>query len=262
MTVITSVKPTAKLSFSPMIIKDISFSSPSENILFDEALLSLAENGEQGEILRFWESKDLFVVLGRTSKPQEDLHLDLLLKDHIPVLRRASGGGTVLQGQGCLNYSLIISKERHLHLSLIRKSYQFILDKLIDALDGRGIKAVYHPISDMAVGERKFSGNAQKRGKNFILHHGTILYSFPLEKIERYLKIPRDIPEYRRGRGHLDFVMNLPLTQAELKTIIAQAFGVKQREELLNSKERRELDHLLQTKNVIIEDRGHKLAKI
>ena len=48
-----------------MILKDITLSTPEENIVYDEVLLSLAEQGQEGESLRFWESSSLFVVLGR-----------------------------------------------------------------------------------------------------------------------------------------------------------------------------------------------------
>src|SRR5262245_50689788 len=88
---------------SVMRCLDISFDTPEENIAYDEVLLSLAEEGKLGEVLRFWESSQTFAVLGRIGKAQEDLDLDALRKDGIKVLRRASGGGTVLQGKGVLN---------------------------------------------------------------------------------------------------------------------------------------------------------------
>ena len=192
-----------------MILENISFQSPLENILYDEVLLDLAEQGRGGEVLRFWESPEIFVVLGRTSNPAEDIYIEEALCDQIPVLRRASGGGTVLQGKGCLNYALILSKEKNPQVMKIRESYQFILGKIVQSLKNLGIAAEFKPISDLAVGEKKFSGNAQKRGKKFILHHGTILYGFDLSLIEKYLTIPKNIPEYRRGRAHRDLIVNL-----------------------------------------------------
>jgi len=168
-----------------MILKDISFKSPQENILYDDVLLHLAEQGQQGEVLRFWESPVYFVVLGRIGKEREDAKIDAVRRDHISVLRRSSGGGTVLQGKGCLNYSLVLSQELNPQIADLRKSYQIILGKVIEALKQIGIESKFCPISDIALAEnnRKFSGNAQKRLKKFILHHGTILYNFDLDKI-------------------------------------------------------------------------------
>lgn len=211
-----------------MQIKDISFAQPEKNILFDEVLLYLAEHSEgEREVLRLWESPQVFVVLGLTGKLQEDVHLDRCQRDRIPVLRRSSGGGTVVQGPGCLNYSLILSKQKHPGINDLRKSYHYIIGKIITAFSPLNVHGVFMPISDIALQEtqKKFSGNAQKRGRNYILHHGTILYDFDLQFIERYLKIPRDVPEYRRDRGHLEFVGNIKLSSSQIKTALKGMYG-------------------------------------
>lgn len=211
-----------------MRIKDISFDSPQKNLDFDDILLLLAEKHEAGECLRFWESPSTFIVLGRIGKEDEDVDLGQAQKDNIPVLRRSSGGGTVVQGQGCLNYTLVLSKHNYQVLNDLRKSYAWISEKVIGALESQGIKAYFRPISDLATGqnEKKFSGNAQKRGKNYILHHGTILYSFDLSLISRYLKMPQDIPEYRKNRPHTDFVTNIPINPTAFKEALAGQFNL------------------------------------
>ncbi|MCA9399785.1 MAG: lipoate--protein ligase family protein [Candidatus Omnitrophica bacterium] len=223
-----------------MILKDISFSDPVQNILYDEVLLHLAEKEGAGEFLRFWESPQLFVVLGRICKVEEDLKTEALKADHVPVLRRASGGGTVLQGQGCLNYSLVISKHREKGLSDIGQSYQVILQYIINALRRLDVNVGFWPISDLAHNEskKKFSGNAQKRGKEYILHHGTILYNFDLSLIERYLKIPKSIPDYRGDRGHLDFVCNIPLEADDIKSSIQKEFRITENVNIVSEQEK------------------------
>lgn len=222
-----------------MLLKDISLSTPQENILYDEVLLHLAEQGRCGEVLRFWESSEWFVVLGRIGDEGADVKADALRADHVPVVRRCSGGGTVLQGPGCMNYSLIISKESDVRLMDLRKSYEVILGKVIAALKDLGVNARFCPISDIALAsnQKKISGNAQKRARKFILHHGTILYDFDLAKIERYLAMPKDIPEYRRGRPHLDFVANVSLNPQAIKKALGKVFDVNH-EETLTEEER------------------------
>ena len=102
----------------------------------------------------------------------------------------------------------------------------WISQKAIDALKPLGVEAVFRPISDIAVAgsDKKFSGNAQKRGKNYILHHGTILYDFDLSLIPKYLTIPKDVPDYRQGRSHLDFVTNIPIDPAVFKVNMCRVF--------------------------------------
>ena len=46
-----------------MIVKDISFASVEDNILYDENLLECAETGLGGETLRFWETPSFSIVL-------------------------------------------------------------------------------------------------------------------------------------------------------------------------------------------------------
>ena len=209
-----------------MQFRDISFPSPQENIAFDEALWRLAEKHDAGEYLRFWESAEIFVVMGRIGRAEADVNTANSQKDNIALLRRSSGGGTVLQGPGCLNYTLILSKEKHPEINDLRRSYEWISAKIIEALRLQGMEAFFRPTSDMAIGpqEKKFSGNAQRRGKHYILHHGTILYNFDLSLISRYLNMPIDIPEYRKHRPHTDFVTNIPIDPRLFKDHLARIF--------------------------------------
>ena len=211
-----------------MLLKDISFSTPQENILFDQVLFQLADNHGDTEYLRFWESPVYFIVLGRIGKAEEDVHLHQTQLEGIPVLRRSSGGGTVVQGKGCLNYSFILSKQKTPALNDLRASYEWVNAKVIKALADLGILAEFKPISDIALAqnERKFSGNAQRRGKTHILHHGTILYDFNLDLISKYLTMPKDIPAYRNSRSHKDFVTNIPIDISDFKFSLCQTVGI------------------------------------
>lgn len=209
-----------------MKVLDLSFPEAQRNLLYDEELLRLADHGETGEVLRLWESPSVFVVLGRTCQISDDVLLDVCQADHIPVLKRSSGGGTVLQGPGCLNFSLILSKEKRPAIDSISRSYLVILDKVQHALKELGIATEFRPVCDLVLSfnGKKFSGNAQRRGRRFILHHGTLLYGFDLSLISRYLKVPKKMPEYRQNKAHSDFVTNLQLGEAELKQALTQEF--------------------------------------
>ena len=237
-----------------MLLKDISFTTPQENILLDEVLLLLAEENQQGqgEVLRFWESPEVFVVLGRIGKLEEEVFLKEVAGDRIPVLRRFSGGGTVLQGKGCLNYTLILSKESRPQIRDLSGSYQFILGKIILGLKALKINAVFRPISDIALTEteKKFSGNAQHRGKKYILHHGTILYQFDLPLMGKYLKFPREIPLYRQGRSHSDFVANIPCRKMEIEMVLKEVWEISTEKNGLSVEEKKYLDRLLETKKI------------
>ncbi len=205
-----------------MLYLDRTLPSAAENLALDEALLLEAEAGRGGEVLRVWEWPDPAVVLGAGCRLAEDVDEAACAADGVPVLRRASGGGTVLLGPGCLLYTLVLDQEREPALTQIQPSYRFILGRVASALGG---EAVQEGISDLALAGRKFSGNAQQRKRRHLLHHGTLLYAFDLGRVGRYLRPPPRQPEYRAGRTHADFLLNLPLSATELKRRLRAAWG-------------------------------------
>src|SRR3989338_4411682 len=107
---------------------DKSFDTPAENLTCDETLLKLCDSGTADETLRFWESSTYFVVLGRADNEETEVNTDACTKDSIQILRRSSGGGTVLQGPGCLNYSLIMKIVDKEHYQNITKTNSFIIE--------------------------------------------------------------------------------------------------------------------------------------
>jgi lipoate-protein ligase A len=204
---------------------DLTLSDPGANLALDEALLLDAEAGTGGEVLRVWEWPAPVVVLGAGCKLADDVDEAACLADGVPILRRSSGGGTVLWGRGCLLYSLVLSQRSAPELAEIRSSYCFILGRIAAALGLPGVRPL--GTSDLALSRRaecgddpearKFSGNAQQRKRSFLLHHGSLLYDFDLRQVARYLKPPPRQPDYRAQRSHEDFLCNLPLTAPDLK---------------------------------------------
>jgi lipoate-protein ligase A len=76
--------------------------------------------------------------------------------------------------------------------------------------------------------EQKFAGNSQRRRKNFLLFHGTLLLNCDLNLIGDLLLMPTLSPDYRDGRSHKDFVTNLGLPGEKIKAAFAQAWGVNE----------------------------------
>jgi lipoate---protein ligase len=206
------------------IIDDIS-ASPEENLAMDELLLLKAEKGELGETLRFWMPEEYFVVMGRSGKAEEECEVSACAEDGVKILRRISGGGTVLQGKGWLNYSAVLSYLSDESYRGIGSSYSRIMENLVGGFRKKHLDAEFMPVSDLAVGGRKFSGNAQARKRAYFLHHGTILFDMDISMIGRYLKHPAEEPEYRAKREHGDFVRNIPLSPEDVKEIICDALS-------------------------------------
>lgn len=203
---------------------DLTLPSPVENLALDEALLEALEEQERGPVLRLWESDRYFVVLGRSSRLDDDVDIDACRRDGIPILRRASGGGTVLQGPGCLSYAVVAPIRLYDDLRDIRRTNTFILRRMATALARWQPAIDVQGISDLAVMGRKISGSAQRRKRNTLLFHGTILHRMRAEVISRYLKQPKRQPDYRADRPHREFLTTLDAPLEELKRAIADAW--------------------------------------
>lgn len=208
-----------------MHVLDLTLPSPEQNLACDEALLDACEDGDAHEVLRFWEPRQHFVVLGYSSRISLDAKLAACRGAGVPILRRVSGGGTVLQGPGCLNATLVLRLERQAMLQTISGTTAFILERHRQALEPAvGGPIEFRGLSDLAVQGVKFSGNAQRRKRRCVLFHGTFLLDFDLPLVDRLLAMPSRQPDYRRNRPHHEFLMNLRLPADTVKRALARAW--------------------------------------
>ena len=218
-----------KLSFH---LLDLTMASPVENLAVDEALLNAIEEAGSHPVLRFWESDRYFVALGRSSSLLDDVHIDACLEDHVQILRRASGGGTVLQGPGCLSYAVVLPIDAHPDLRDIRLTNRFVLVRMAHALSRWQPAVTLQGISDLAVAGCKIAGSAQRRTRHAVLFHGTVLHQMQAATISRYLKQPKRQPGYRGNRPHDDFLRTIDAPIHELKQAIADAWQAHTKLEL------------------------------
>jgi lipoate-protein ligase A len=67
---------------------DLTFPSPAENLACDEALLDWREENGGEEILRFWESPEIFVVVGYANKVAMEANVPPLFRRRNCFARR------------------------------------------------------------------------------------------------------------------------------------------------------------------------------
>jgi lipoate-protein ligase A len=205
---------------------DRTLRTPQENLACDEALLDWCEDGFPDEILRFWQPRKPFVVLGYSNKTRSEVNLDSCTALGIPVLRRCSGGGTVLQGPGCLDYAHILKIKDDSPLAGISEANAFIMNRNRNALnallDG---KVLIQGHTDLTLQGLKFSGNSQRRKRHFLLFHGSFLLGLDLALVDQTLHMPARQPQYRRNRPHKDFLINLDLPADAIKDALMRAWN-------------------------------------
>jgi lipoate-protein ligase A len=205
-----------------MHLLDLSLPTAAENLALDEALLLAAEESTGGEVLRLWVNPTPAVVLGAGGSVAIDVNTPACAADGVPVLRRASGGGTVVLGPGCLCFSVVLDYSSAPGLDQIPASNRYVLGRTLNAVRRVAPSASVAGTSDLAVDGVKFSGNAQQRKRTHFLHHGTLLCGFDLGLVSRYLNPPERQPEYRRSRPHAAFVGNLPVDVETMARLLAE----------------------------------------
>lgn len=208
---------------------DLTLEDAAGNLACDEALLEAHETEHlDGELLRVWEAQTYFVVLGHSNRIGAEVELEACDRRAIPVLRRMSGGGTVLQGPGCLNYALILNSAAR-RLKTIGDAFRFVLERHLDGVKNlTGAEPRIEGISDLALAGRKFSGNAQYRKSHFVLVHGTFLLNFDLALIETCLRLPAKQPSYRAARSHTEFVTNLHLPSMTVREALRNVWEARE----------------------------------
>jgi lipoate-protein ligase A len=213
---------------------DLTLPTPAQNLACDEALLDWREEQDDEGILRFWESPEPFVVAGYANKITAEVDVANCEAKNVPIYRRCSGGGTVVQGPGCLNYALILRIRDHTPLVGINGANKFIMERNREAIQSiAGRAPLVEGYTDMTLDRIKFSGNSQRRHKNFLLFHGTFLLSCDIALIGELLKFPSRQPEYRESRSHGEFLMNLDLPATKVKDALKRIWSVE--EPLLDS---------------------------
>ena len=224
--------------------------TPGMQLACDDVLLDLCDANPGRETLRVWSPETYFVVAGYTNRILEEVHVDACVTRGIPLYRRTSGGGTVVQGPGCLNYSVILRIERDAALENITSTGSYVLERIARAVSRlAGLPVAHQGHTDLVSGGRKFSGNAQRRKSNAVLFHGTLLLDFDMDIIEELLPMPGHQPEYREGRSHQEFLVNLGLDAAELTAALRRewdattAYGQLPLEEIRALAETRYLNH-------------------
>jgi lipoate-protein ligase A len=225
-----------------------------ENLALDEALLELAHEGASPmNCVRTWMAAEPAVVLGSSSRCAEEVDFEACRRHGVRVVRRPSGGATVVLGPGCLMWSVI---EHHpqgpppieaIHAAMLEPLAAALNEALSRTQQPEGKRVARRGTSDLALvgageaapaalasesvaaaestADLKVSGNALRVRRHGVLYHGTLLDSFDLDLVGRVLRHPPREPDYRGQRPHGAFLANLGLGRATLEAAVRAAFG-------------------------------------
>ena len=207
------------------------------NMAIDEAILVEKAKGEIPPTVRFWKNRRA-VVIGYAQKIEDEVNLNVCRDRGIQVVRRFSGGGAVYHDLGNLNYTVALEADHKLIKGLdIRESYRVLSSGVVEGLKELEMEAVFDPPSDLLVGDRKISGNAQSRRRGTVLHHGTLLVSADLDLLNEALNVPgkraeaRKVTSRKRPVANIADMVNCCVDVDRVKAVLRRgferAFGVR-----------------------------------
>lgn len=211
-----------------MHLLDLTLPRSVDNVALDEALLESAEVHGGQEVLRLWESAEPIVVLGRSSPIHSEVNLDFCKGNGIEVFRRCSGGASVVVGKGVLMYAVLLDYRLRPELRMLENAHRFVMSKIREAVERLGIKVEMQGTCDLTIDQRKFSGNALRCKRNWLIYHGTLLCDFDLNLIQSCLGTPVRQPDYRVGRSHIDFLTQLPVKVNDLKDSLIEVWNANE----------------------------------
>jgi len=141
--------------------------SVAEQLALDEALLEAAHAGHvRRPVVRTWMAAEPTVVVGSSSRIDEEVDRAACVGAGIPILRRPSGGLTVVLGPGCVMWSVVAPLAAA--APAIDRIHSAILDPLVAALVTAGRPVVRRGSSDLAFG----TADGERKGRFRATHCG------------------------------------------------------------------------------------------
>jgi lipoate-protein ligase A len=123
------------------------------------------------------------VVIGKHQNLFREINASWVYEHNIKICRRLSGGGTVYQDFGNLNFSFIINC-----FNLEKVNYKEFTFPIVQALNSFNLQVENSDRNDLLLDGMKISGNAMHIFKNRVICHGTLLYNSNLSDLSKSLK--------------------------------------------------------------------------
>jgi lipoate-protein ligase A len=164
----------------------------------DEVLLERVIRGARPPTLRFWRWTEPALVLGSHQSVANEVDMAAAVELGFGVVRRMSGGGTMVCEPGrTLTYSMYCPERFVRGLSFV-ESFAYLDAWVVEAFKELGIPAGYRPINDIVSPAGKIAGAAQARRRGAVLHHTTAAYATDPAVVPRLIRIGRPAV-HRRG---------------------------------------------------------------
>lgn len=186
------------MTLNLLVLKDTSI---HEQLLLEEKLLRASDKNYC--IINTGSTKH--IIMGISGKPEELIELEKAREQNVVILKRFSGGGTVVVDENTIFVTFIFNAATHNFASFPEKIHEW---------SASFYKEVFGNLpfalreNDYVIEDRKVGGNAQYIRKDRWLHHTSFLWTFEKKNMDLLL-LPKKRPLYRKDRPHRDFLNTL-----------------------------------------------------
>jgi len=154
------------------------FTDPYLNIAAEEYFIKHCDD----ELCMIWLNNPS-VIIGKHQNAYAEINFPYVRANHIPVIRRISGGGAVYHDSGNVNFTFI--KRAEINNQVDFKQFTSVINLFMQNL---GIEINISKRNSLFIGDKKFSGHAEHIFHSKVLHHGTILFNTNLDALNYSLK--------------------------------------------------------------------------
>ena len=230
-----------------MIYVNSNSTNPYFNFALEEYLMMEKNLGDE-EIFLFWRTNPT-VMIGRYQNTYCEINEKYVKENNINVIRRNSGGGTIYTDMGAWQFTFIEKNHKENGIS-----FEKFTEPIINTLRKENIDANFNSRNDLLIGKRKFSGNAQYRKDNSILHHGSILFNTDIKAMVESITVAEDkiiakgIKSVRERVVNISEVMKENITSEEFRDIILNSLLKDSKTYTLNKQDINEINKIKKDK--------------
>lgn len=160
------------------------------------------------------------IVMGAFGKASSLIHLEEAYQQQIPIIRRYSGGGTVVVDENTLFLCFILEKGAFNFEAYPKSLMQWVYELLKPLFEPYNLLWVDNDFCLQHEGKvYKVAGNAQSITSTRMVHHISFPWHYEPE-LMALLKMPSQRPAYRENRSHKDFLLPLSKTSLSIELLI------------------------------------------
>lgn len=167
-------------------------------------------------VFLFWRTTPTLMV-GKYQNALEEINKPYADEHSIHIVRRMSGGGTIYTDLGGWQFSFIQHKKAG------EIEFQQYIAPVIGALAELGVHAEFNGRNDLTIEGKKFSGNAQYRLGDCIVHHGSLLFDTDIRQmvasttVDSYKILSKSIKSVRERVTNISEHLPAPLDAEAFK---------------------------------------------